>query len=228
MLQELSEHIIYLPTQVELERPMLAYIRGSRRSLAVDAGFSIKHLAQFYGELDAAELPLPDVTALTHWHCDHSFALHAVHGITVAHRRTNEYLREHAAKCTEPGYREYMFTGEYFAKEYENGEPIVVKCADTDFTGELDIDLGGVNVTLFRTVSPHTDDTVCIFVHEDRVLFLGDAIYGDCDNDWRIDPERMRGLMDTIERCNCDLCVPSHAHAHPKQAMLRYLQRKLK
>lgn len=228
MLQKLSEHILYLPTQVERERPMLAYIRGSRRNMAVDAGFSIKHLAQFYGELDAAGLSLPSVTALTHWHCDHSFALHAVHGVTLAHRRTNEYLREHSAKCSEPGYREYMCTGPYFAKEYENNEPIVVKCADVDFTGELDIDLGGVNVTLFRTVSPHTDDTVCILVREDRVLLLGDAIYGDCDNDWYIDPERMRALIDTIERCDCDLCMPSHAHAHSKASMLRYLQRKLK
>ena len=228
MLQKLSEHILYLPTQAERERPMLAYIHGSRRSLAVDAGFSIKHLAQFYGELDAAELPLPDVTALTHWHCDHSFALHSVHGLTLAHRRTNEHLRETSAVCNQPSYREHMCNDHYFATEYCDDEPIVVKCANVDFTGELHLDLGSLNVTLFLTESPHTDDSVCILVHEDRVLLLGDAIYGDCTNDWYIDPERMRGLMDTIERCDCEVCVPSHAHAHTKEAMLRYLQRKLK
>ena len=71
-LVKLTERICYLPDDPMRERPLLAHIRGERFSLAIDAGYSAEHLAIFYSALDAAGLPGPDFTALTHWHCDHS------------------------------------------------------------------------------------------------------------------------------------------------------------
>ena len=73
---------------------MLGYIRGERYSLAVDAGNSRRHGEKFYAALDAAELRRPDFTVLTHWHWDHTFGMHHIHGLSAAHMKTNEMLEQ--------------------------------------------------------------------------------------------------------------------------------------
>ena len=93
-LNRLTERIWIYPFEEERDRPNLGYVRGDRRSLAVDAGHSDAHVREFYGALEAAGLPLPDLTVLTHWHWDHTFGMHAVHGLTLANARTDQYLRQ--------------------------------------------------------------------------------------------------------------------------------------
>ena len=90
MLKRLTHRIFYLPHEEETDRPALYYIRGDRYSLAVDAGSSDAHRRKFYAALAAAGLRAPDFTAVTHWHWDHSFALHSVPGLTIASAATNE------------------------------------------------------------------------------------------------------------------------------------------
>ena len=92
-LTRLTERIWYLPLETERDRPCLCYVRGDRWSLAVDAGHSAVHTADFYRALEQEGLPLPSLTVLTHWHWDHTFGMHAVHGLTLANRLTNEYLK---------------------------------------------------------------------------------------------------------------------------------------
>lgn len=227
-LQKFSDHICFLPTQPKLERPLLAYIRGDRLSLAVDAGYSVRHLSEFYSGLDAAGLPRPDFTALTHWHCDHANALYAASGLGIACGLSNKRLCEHEIKCKEPGYRDYMISRDpFFAAEYPEGEPITVVPAPLEFDGGLALDLGGVTAELFLTEAPHGVDNVCILVREERTLFLGDAIYGDPDTGWGFDPARLEALILSIERADCDTCIASHNSPHGKASMLRLLRRKL-
>lgn len=227
-LQKLSDRISYLPPQLDRERPMLAHIRGDRYCLAVDAGYSAKHVAEFYAALDGAGLPRPSFTALTHWHCDHSFGLHAADGVSIACSRSNARLREHALKSRSPGYRDYMVSrDEYFALEYPEDEPVTVVPACLEFESTLRLDLGGVTAELFLTESPHGPDSVCIFVPEERVLFLGDAIYGDPDRGWSFDAERIRALIAAIEATDCDIAVPAHARPHGRDSILRHLRRRL-
>ena len=47
-LVRLSERISYLPHVEELDRPVLALVRGDRLALAVDAGYSPRHVADLY------------------------------------------------------------------------------------------------------------------------------------------------------------------------------------
>ena len=226
-LQKFSDRICFLPTQPKLERPLLAYIRGDRLSLAVDAGYSVRHLSEFYSGLDAAGLPRPDFTALTHWHCDHSFALHAISGCAVACARTNDQLRRVRAENAAGGYRERMMRDRFFSVEYAGDKPLVIAAADIEFERTLTLDLGGVTAELFVVDSPHTDDSVCVLVPEEGVLFLGDAIYGDYHNNAWIDPARLSRLVDTLERVEFEQCLPSHSHPHPKAATMRFLRMKL-
>lgn len=226
-LQKLTDRISYLPAKAELEYPVLGYVRGERFSLAVDAGYSARHLGIFYSELERAGLKKPDFTALTHWHCDHSFGLHAASGLGIAHTLTNAKLKDHVTKSASmPGYREFMMRDSFFSAEYRDA-PIVVASADIEFTDELTLDLGGVNARIFHVESPHTFDAVCVFVPEERVLFLGDAIYGDYQNNWVMTEPKLRSLIEMIERTDCDICVASHANPHSKESMLRYLYRKM-
>ena len=83
-LHKISERIYYSDYDVERDRPILGYIRGDHFSVAVDAGHSDSHLNELYSLLKQHDLPLPDVTVITHWHWDHSFAMHAVNGLTIA------------------------------------------------------------------------------------------------------------------------------------------------
>ena len=80
-LYRLTERIWVYPYEETRDRPNLSYIRGDRWSLAVDAGHSEEHTRAFYRALEEAGLPLPALTVLTHWHWDHTFGMHAVHGL---------------------------------------------------------------------------------------------------------------------------------------------------
>ncbi len=96
-----------------------------------------------------------------------------------------------------------MMGDPYFSLEYGENEPVP---ADIEFADTLTLNLGGVTAQIFCVVSPHTADSVCIHVPEERALFLGDAIYGDFNRGWYL---------------------PSHAHPHTRQEILKYLNRKL-
>ena len=91
-LDRLSERIWVYPFEEERDRPNLSYIKGDRWSLAVDAGHSDAHITEFYSALEEAGLPLPQLTVLTHWHWDHTFAMHAAHGLCLANALTNRHL----------------------------------------------------------------------------------------------------------------------------------------
>ena len=100
-LEQLTSRIFYYPHQPETDRPMLAYINGSRISLAIDAGNSAAHVDEFYGALAEADLKKPDITVITHWHWDHTFGMHHIHGLSAAHMKTNEMLEQGLCGCTQ-------------------------------------------------------------------------------------------------------------------------------
>ena len=56
-IERLTERIWYYPFEKERDRPNLGYIRGDRWSLAVDAGHSDAHLADFTGRWKRLAFP---------------------------------------------------------------------------------------------------------------------------------------------------------------------------
>jgi len=50
-IKHLTGKIFYYPNQPEFDRPMLAYLNGSKFSLAIDAGYSANHVNDFYAAL---------------------------------------------------------------------------------------------------------------------------------------------------------------------------------
>ena len=77
-LKKLMKNIYYLPHEPEVDRPMLAYVKGEKYSLAVDAGYSFCHVKDFYEAIELNKFRTPDFTVITHWHYDHTFGMHAI------------------------------------------------------------------------------------------------------------------------------------------------------
>ena len=83
---------------------MLAYLKGDTFSLAIDAGYSASHVRDFYEAIESEHFRKPDFTAITHWHYDHTFGMHAISGVSIAHDKTNEFLKEQQKREKDPGY----------------------------------------------------------------------------------------------------------------------------
>lgn len=162
MLKQVTQRVWCLPWEEERDRPSLYYIRGDRRSLAVDAGSSPAHVAQFYAALEKRGLPLPDFTAVTHWHWDHTFGLGAVQGVTLASALTNRKLRQvrawewtpEAMARRERRGEDIPFCNEHIRREYPDLGAVSVSLAEMEVEGELTLHLGGVDCRLFCRDTP--------------------------------------------------------------------------
>ena len=208
-LKKLSEHIWYMSFEEERDRPNLGYIRGDKLSLAVDAGHSEAHIREFYDLLQKEGLPLPTLTVLTHWHWDHTFAMHAVNGFTMANKRTNAYLLEYMKKIETDGPDEFLNMYDSIKKEYAGGRKVIIVPAEIVFEGDMTIDIGGCTVRLLQTQAPHTDDSTLVFVCEDKTLFVGDAACAQFPNGFK--DRNLAGILaDKIRSIGAKTCVEGH------------------
>ena len=185
------------------DRPMLAYVKGDRLSLAIDAGYSSLHVKDFYEAIEAADFRKPDFTAITHWHYDHTFGMHAIKGVSIAHKKTNEFLRSQQEKAEDQSYIEILKNeDEHFRKEYCGQKELNIVLSDFEFSDEITLNLGNVTARIFHTVSPHSEDTACIYIPE----------------------EKLASLIRTIDSTDCEYCVLSHCEPLKKEHLLEYLK----
>lgn len=224
-LKKLTDRVLYYPHQPETDRPMLAYIKGEKFSLAIDAGSSAGHVDEFYAALQGEGLAKPDFTVITHWHWDHTFGMHRIHGLSIAHRETNAALTREMARLAEPAHRDFLKEDDAcLGREYAGGKDIVVVQADLEFAQELTLRLGGMTARIFHAQSPHSEDTALIYIPEEKMLFLGDSTSEDFYNNGYMDKQKLRALIDTIEHTDCTHCIVSHAEPLTKSDLLRYLE----
>ena len=222
-LKQLKERIFWYSYEEERDRPILGYIKGDRLCLAVDAGHSSLHVRDFYSALDAAGLALPDLTAITHWHWDHTFGMPFVHGLTIAEKRTDRILREIAQQMDAAYARRMMEADEHIRREYEPGQEMKVCGADLVFEDAMAIDLGGIAVSLFHGPSPHTDDAVYVYIPEEKVLFLGDAPCGVYP-DWYVDPAKAEEIITFLESMDIETAVSAHWDPQTKEELIRFIR----
>ena len=209
MLKKLTDRIWYFPFEEERDRPNMGYIRGDKWSLAVDAGHSAAHTQAFYKALQENGLPLPEITVLTHWHWDHTFGMHAVHGLCIANERTSQYLKDFRARLEKEGKRFFLDLDPSIRLEYEGDRPVIVTDPDIVFTGSLWLDAGNCPIHLFQAEAPHTDDSTLIEVPGEKVLFLGDACGGTFPT-WEKDKMLARKLAETILNTSAEICLEGH------------------
>ena len=208
-LERLTERVWVYPYEEERDRPNLSYIKGDRWSLAVDAGHSDSHVREFYRTLEDENLPLPELTVLTHWHWDHTFGMHAIHGLSLANERTNQHLTDFRTRLEKEGTGFFLAMHESIRREYEGGKPVIVTPADLLFRGEMKLDTGNCPIRIFQAEAPHTDDSTLIFLPEENILILGDCTGGTFP-DWTVDQPLADKLAETIRQISPAVCLPGH------------------
>ena len=110
-----------------------------------------------------------------------------------------------------------------FKREYHNKQSLNIVLSDIEFRGEIILNLGELTAKIFQTESPHSEDTVCIYVPEEKVLFLGDSTSEDFFNGGYMDHRKLKKLIVMIEDTNCEFCVLSHTEPLKKGELLEYL-----
>lgn len=96
--------------------------------------------------------------------------------------------------------------------------------SDIQFTKDLVLNLGGMTAKIFHTESPHSEDTVLIYIPEEKILFLGDSTSEDFFNDGYMDKDKLKSLINVIESIDCKYCILSHAYPLTKSNLLHYLK----
>ena len=221
---QLTDRIYFLEHDPEADRPMLAYLKGDTFSLAIDAGYSASHVRDFYEAIEAERFRKPDFTVITHWHYDHTFGMHAISGISIAHDKTNAFLREQQEQARKRGYIEKLKREDvHFRKEYCGQEQCRIVLSNIAFSDNMTLHLGGITAEVFHTVSPHSEDTACVYVPEERVLFLGDSTSEDFFHGGYMDRDKLRSLTRMIRSVDCDCCILSHCQPLGKEELLAYL-----
>lgn len=182
--QELGPHILIMHAEHDTDRPVLAAITGSRRTLLMDAGNSPAHAALFRQELARRGLRPPDLLVLTHWHWDHSFGMSGWKAPVIAHEETAQVLGRLAGFSGTDEELEYLVQDGVISEEsvrhirleYGSAGAISVFKPDVMFSDSITLDLGGVTCVLRHVGGDHSADSCVLHVIEDKVLFLGDAL----------------------------------------------------
>ncbi len=229
-MDRLSNRLYYLPPVPETDRPALACLWGSRRTLLLDGGTSPAHLGAFLAELSAAGVPTPDWAMVTHRHWDHTFGLCALpEGVPViAGEATAAYLRRYASiQWDEAGLASYLeadglreFSEPHLRLEYPDPSVIRLRTADISFQGTLELDLGDCHASLMTVPSPHCDDAVIAYLPEERAVFLGDAWCTKLvKGEWVEDLDGLQGLWAALEPLDFDTAIVGHDVPQTKAAL---------
>jgi len=182
--QQIGKSVLIMHAEHDTDRPILAAVMGERRTLLMDAGNSPAHAELFREELSRRGHRQPEILVLTHWHWDHTFGMSEWNLPTVAHEKTASVLASLAGldwsdECLEQLIEEGIISHESAAdirKEYGEERAITLMEPDILFKDSITVDLGGITCELIHVGGDHSEDSCFLYVKEERILFLGDAL----------------------------------------------------
>lgn len=223
--QQLTSRIYYQTPVSETDRPIIAVVRGENHQLMIDAGNSSTHAALFLEEMKKHNLGSPDLLALTHWHWDHVFGMKHLGLPSIATQQTIERMKEMQPYAwTDEALQERMdqgieipFCADAIKLEFGVTRDIEVVLPTIGFTGRLELDLGGAHCQLIEVENDHSPGSLLAYIPEERVVFLGDAMYADIFSPkWNYTVERTTRLLAALDRLEADHYVWSHGRVMPK------------
>ena len=221
-LRRISDRVYWLPP-AKPDRPSLCAVVGEHATLMLDAGASDAHARLFLDALAAEGVAPPIAVVLTHSDWDHVFGAVEVGAPVIAHRLTDVALADLAAtdwsdealeSRVEAGVRSPEHAANIKA-ELPAPRNVRVARAETLFDDGLDLELGGATVQVRHVGGDHAADSTVIFVEQDRLLFLGDALYestgGEAGGAVRtLTAERAFPLLDAVRAFDAELYVEGH------------------
>ena len=232
MLRSLSPRVWYMPADHRTDRPVLGLVAGTRHSLIVDSGTSPRHAREFLDAATDLSVPEPAYLVLTHWHWDHVFGIETMHLPTFAHAATEAHLcRLRRLDWTDQGMAQQVdagllpaFSRDCLLAEIPRPEQRMVGPCHVRFEGRVEIDLGATVCEVEHIGGPHTEDGVVIMIPDQRVVFLGDCVYGRRHNGvYGYDRNELLPMLDRIEALNADWFIVSHEEPLDRVAMQRHI-----
>ncbi|WP_313352139.1 MBL fold metallo-hydrolase, partial [Exiguobacterium sp.] len=223
--KQLTSRIWYQTPVSETDRPILAVVRGEKHQLMIDAGNSSAHAALFLEEMKTHNLGSPDLLALTHWHWDHIFGMKHLGLPSIATKQTITHMKEMQPYAwTDAALQERMdqgieipFCADAIKLEFGATRDIEVVLPTISFEGQLELDLGGVQCQLIEVDNDHSPGSLLVYIPEERVVFLGDAMYADIFSPkWNYTVKRTTRLLAALDRLEVDYYIWSHGEAMPK------------
>ncbi|WP_346886438.1 4-fold beta flower protein [Clostridium sp. UBA4395] len=158
-------------------------------------------------------------------------------GKTIAGQLTNKKLKEVATwQWSDDDMKSRLETGKDIEMcdkciklEYSNRQDIKVTSANIEFSGSLKIDLGGIYCEITEIEAPHSEDSLLIYVPEEKVVFIGDA---DCedhyDNNGQYDKDKLGCFIELIKEIDFNTYVLGHDKPETKEEAISYLMEELK
>lgn len=221
MLKKLTERVFYMPHSEETDRPSLGLICGNKYSLIVDSGNSPKHAKEFLSEIDSMDIPPVKYLVITHCHWDHIFGMREMDFVTIGHENTKVKLEETKEfKWDDETLEQYLKDGKFneftikcikAEMSKEERDNLIIDDLDITFNDKVEIDLGDVTCVIKAIGGDHTDDSAVIYIPEEKVIFLGDCVYGSRYNGaYGYTREKLYPMIDKIESYEADYYIVSH------------------
>jgi glyoxylase-like metal-dependent hydrolase (beta-lactamase superfamily II) len=199
--ERVSEHVWWLPPGPP-DRPSLCAVVGERWTLAFDAGSSRAHTREFLAGVPER----PAAVAYTHSHWDHVFGGVEIGRPVIAHTLTARRLAEMALV----DWTDEANVSETIRQELPAPRVVEIAPADIVFAERIDLDLGGVRVSVEHVGGDHCDDACVMLVEPDALLFLGDCLCASPSEVLTV--ERALPLYERILSYPAELYVEGH---HP-------------
>lgn len=83
--------------------------------------------------------------------------------------------------------------------------------------------MGNIHCHSIKIPSPHSDDSVAVWIPEEKVLFLGDATSPDFFNNDIYDMDELNKMIDWLEDCDFETCILGHSEPLSKNELMVYL-----
>ncbi|MBI9067909.1 MAG: MBL fold metallo-hydrolase [Salinivirgaceae bacterium] len=231
-LKKISDSIYILPHYSVTDRPTLGVISGTKYSLIVDAGNSYAHADLFNQQIQELNLQQTKALVNTHWHWDHCFG-NSYYNIPII---ANNYTKTEIEKQSRHSFTdlaldkrvkegaEIEFCAEHIKKEYPDPNRVIkMKIPDQIIDGKTEIDLGNLTCVLESVDSDHCEQNLLVFIPEQKVLFIGDALYMNLyAKEWNYTTEKLFPFLEKLASYNAEIIVGSHSDPLSKTAYLKY------
>ncbi|WP_252230549.1 MBL fold metallo-hydrolase [Clostridium sp. ZBS15] len=237
MFNKLTDRVYYMDFEQEGDRPVLGLVVGDSYSLVIDGGNSKDHAEKFLNYVQELDIPKIKYLVLTHWHWDHVLGMKTMNLINIVHKKSNEKLEwMKGLEWTDKAIRERVENGQEieFCEQHikiehpNNDRNIEVANADIIFDGSIGIDLGGVTVMVEYINADHSKDCCLVNVVEEKVTFMGDAMYLDMYNGpWSYSREKLYPLLDKLISYGSEYYIPSHHSKYTNEefkVFIRYIK----
>src|SRR5699024_3061298 len=100
----------------------------------------------------------------------------------------------------------------------------MITTADLVVNHDLYLDLGEITAEIFHVEAPHSDDSLLIYIPEEKILCIGDATSEDFFNNYYLDLQKLQSLINTLESIDFTYCLLGHTDPLRKLDILEYLK----